>query len=205
MPQYFAIFQEKKTCLTETDKRFSAMFLRALETVACTPNFNILQWNFFIKAREYTSVLTDGFPWALDKFWRDVSVVILLANVRKFSQRKFDLCRQAHSCQSQWWLDLGDPLSFIAKYCCFSSRCGCIHNHVHAPVHLRCRKTLIPDFFNWVIMQFFFRGLVNRHKRGQAWRLRQTANSRQLRVTKVWRFTFFNLSNSFEKLLDISS
>ena len=33
-------------------------------------------------------------------------------------------------------------------------------------------------------------------------RLPQTANSRQLRVTKASKFTFFNLSQSFEKLLD---
>ena len=32
----------------------------------------------------------------------------------------------------------------------------------------------------------------------------QTGNSRQLRVTKGWKFTFFNLSHSFEKLLDVS-
>ena len=31
-----------------------------------------------------------------------------------------------------------------------------------------------------------------------------TANSRQLRVIKACKFTFFNSSHSFEKLLDIS-
>ena len=34
---------------------------------------------------------------------------------------------------------------------------------------------------------------------------RQMANSRQLCVTKAWKFTFFNLSYSYEKLLDKSS
>ena len=44
----------------------------------------------------------------------------------------------------------------------------------------------------------------NREFKHDVYGKRQTANSRQLRVIKARKFTFFKLSHSFEKLFDIS-